>query len=614
MSTNKASLKKAPLLTGLITAIFISFISLNTFICFKLGNDYKSVIYHFVILGLTIYLMTAISFLWTSLLSHRKSQIILTFYWPVTLITTATLYLTYYLSITNWGATLHYGLILDNIKEIPYIWQELPIKKSVVIGICLAPSLLLGLVFSKISGKLDREQRTCLRSFKKKRSTLRNTAILILPLLYLLLSTSIPLVHQKLYSSTRTQYDPILAFLQPVKFQHSHKLIDLGIEHELALEQYPKAIASDKPNVIFFICDALRADRIGSYGYSRKITPTLDSLSQLPQSLNHHRYFSVSSHSYPGITATMASRERLSVKRFMLHEALRKQGYDINFILSGFFSKFYNIREYFGDEIDFYYDGITYQNDPEVNMASASDDLVVIPAGLRKIQPYSEKPAFFYFHFMSAHQTGAFNQKYEKYTPAKWNVGQIGKEAMVNNYDNRIWQLDHQINNTLKDLKRKGYLEDALVVITSDHGQALMENNRYWHGKSTEMPETWIPLILSYLGNRAFPTDSINSVNSQIDAAPTVIDLLGLPMPTSWEGQSVFSSHTSLPLYQSEADTYSAIFKRDKELFQLSFHEKENTVELYNISDPKQPLLLDDSSKVNLDSLVSLLKDHYRLD
>jgi len=614
MSMTKAIFKKTPLLTSLLSVAFIFFISLNTLICIKLGHDYKSALYHFLILGIGIYLMTAMSFFCTSLFRPKKANLLLTLFWPLALMLTTTLYFIYYLSITNWGTPLHYGLIFDNIKELPYIWKELPISKPVLVGTGLLPTLLLGLFFFKISPGLDKEQRRSLSSLKRKKQLFRSVFISVLPLLYLLLTISIPFVHQKLYSATRTQYDPILSFFQSVSFQHSHKVINLGQEHEEALQNYPQAIASDKPNVIFIICDALRADRLGSYGYVRKITPTLDSLSQLPQSITHPRYFSVSSHSYPGITATMASRERLSLKRFMLHEALRKQGYDINFILSGFFSKFYNIREYFGEEIDFYYDGITHQNDPEIEMASASDDMAVIPAGLNKVQPASEKPAFFYFHFMSTHQTGAFYQEYEKYTPAKWKVGQIGKEAMVNNYDNRVWQLDHQINRTLQALKGKGYLEDALVIITSDHGQALMENNRYWHGKSTEMPETWIPLVLTYLGNRTFPMDSISSVNSQIDIAPSVIDLLDLPMPESWEGQSVFTTNDGSLLYQSEADIYSAIFKGTKGLFQLSFHQKDGTTELYNISNPEHPLLLQDTSVPKLDSLVGLIKDHYLLD
>jgi len=184
---------------------------------------------------------------------------------------------------------------------------------------------------------------------------------------------------------------------------------------------------------------------------------------------------------------------------------------------------------------------------------------------------------------------------------------------MINDYDNRVLQLDDQIGNALKTLERKGYLEDALLIITSDHGQALLESNHYWHGKTTQMPETWIPLVLNYTGKREFPFDSISSVNSQIDLAPTVIDLLELPPPGSWKGKSIFSSEEILPVYQSEAGMYSAIFRYESVLLQLTIYENNSDRILYNISKPEEPKIISAPIRLNIDSISGLIRDHYDL-
>lgn len=97
--------------------------------------------------------------------------------------------------------------------------------------------------------------------------------------------------------------------------------------------------------------------------------------------------------------------------------------------------------------------------------------------------------------------------------------------------------IDLKIGQLLEALRAKGYLDNALVVFTSDHGDALGD-----HGQSQKwtMYEQIVraPLVLWSPG-RVPSGRRVDAMVQQMDIAPCLLELAGAAVPASLEAQSL---------------------------------------------------------------------------
>jgi arylsulfatase A-like enzyme len=84
-----------------------------------------------------------------------------------------------------------------------------------------------------------------------------------------------------------------------------------------------------------------------------------------------------------------------------------------------------------------------------------------------------------------------------------------------------------------------GLLERTLVVLTSDHGESLGEHDYFFeHGAYLYDPTVRVPLIISY--PPSLPAGTVVPTQARtIDIVPTVLDILGIPIPAGLQGQSL---------------------------------------------------------------------------
>lgn len=391
--------------------------------------------------------------------------------------------------------------------------------------------------------------------------------------------------------------------------------VDTTSAHRLALstfvtvyrEEGPRVRGSyraDQPferrNVILILVDSLRADHLPIYGYPRSTAPFLDRLNESGR-LRHVRLAMASCpESNCGVSSVLASKTfgSLVPENFALHELLFDRGYDVNFILSGD-HEWYGMREFYGNDITMFWDGTTSkQYEP-------TDDRVVLE-GLDRVPPFAGRPAFFYFHLMSAHVLGYQQERYRHFRPAI-NLGGIARltdvdlTRHINTYDNGVVQADGIIGELVAALERKNYLSNALVVISSDHGEGLGEHGGMrGHSLQGSLYQEFlgIPLLI-YDDERA---DYLNlQFATHVDIAPTIVSRLGLPVPSSWEGKSLlepgvrpFSYHYmdthQVPLYVVMHPVEAALYKyfvrpSREELFELTTDPGERT-DLMASADP----------------------------
>jgi glucan phosphoethanolaminetransferase (alkaline phosphatase superfamily) len=350
---------------------------------------------------------------------------------------------------------------------------------------------------------------------------------------------------------------------------------------------YPRHVPNARrKNVVLIIVDSLRADRMQVYGYARPTTPFLSALVRDGRMKKVDAAFSSCSESFCGITSTLASREfrDISARTFQLQDVLRDAGYQTWFLLSGNhrawngLPAFYHVSD---DELLF--DG------SQTRRYTMDDDRVVLE-GLERVPAAGDQPAFFYVHLMSPHYLGVqfpeshvFTRPDDRVEPGLEPYAILDQLNKPDRYDDKVLQTDGVIRQLFDALAAKHYLEDAVVVVTADHGEGLGE--RHWaHGWDLYQEDIGIPMLWYDAPRAAYPDLRFAA---QIDVAPTILDRLGLPVPASWEGQSLLAP---TPERFTHHQTYffphrfAVLYRGGDALFKFIATPEYKKEELYNLA------------------------------
>ena len=380
-----------------------------------------------------------------------------------------------------------------------------------------------------------------------------------------------------------------------------------GDENAIEFANYTSPKGNGK-NVVLIIADALRPDFFQS---EEKLTPFVDSLIATSDFTAHQNLFSLGAFSFNGISGILSSSDVLYEQNFFIHDVLKKQGYDINFILSGDMTNFWNLKEHMTTEsVDYYTDG--YESFKYGRSDNLNDDQKNILDQLEQIEPYKGVPTFFYHHMMSVHQIGDLKEKYNRFQPSSIDLSSrdFDPQLLVNDYKNRMIQLDDYIRKLYTTLKKKNYLEDFVFVITADHGQSLGENGYFFHSKYINYESIKIPLIIN--SNNIADT---TTVANQLNIAPTILEALDLKIPSTWKGRSL-SDSIPQTIFQKQGNYYSMIWKEQQSTYQFFYDQKVNQFQLFDvspISPEKYKDIFSDWESTKVDSLKRVLKNKFGL-
>lgn len=123
---------------------------------------------------------------------------------------------------------------------------------------------------------------------------------------------------------------------------------------------------------------------------------------------------------------------------------------------------------------------------------------------------------FGWFHYFDPHA------QYVAHEGAPAFAGPMpGKNA----YDGEVWFTDKHIGRVLDYVASQPWGADTAIVITADHGEAFAEHNMGWHGQEIWESLVRVPLVVYVPGEKA---RRVPQKRSQIDLAPTILDLLGV--------------------------------------------------------------------------------------
>ena len=96
---------------------------------------------------------------------------------------------------------------------------------------------------------------------------------------------------------------------------------------------------------------------------------------------------------------------------------------------------------------------------------------------------------------------------------------------------------------------------------------------------------------------------------TQVDIAPTILDRLGLPVPASWEGQSLLAPSRKRFTYHQTyfvPNRFAVLYRDDSALFKFLATPQYGTEELYDLTTDHGEV---DNLVTRLPALAKLLRD-----
>ena len=280
-------------------------------------------------------------------------------------------------------------------------------------------------------------------------------------------------------------------------------------------------------NVLFILIDTLRANHLGAWGYERDTSPVLDHLAaggvrfdrQLAQSSwTKCSMASLWTGMNPAKTGVTRFEHLLSPDARMPAEILTEAGFrSVGLFRNGWVEGYHGFDQGFETYLRPIGRGVSQEvrrENPTIKGSNTDDDAVAAAIEFLRVQ--GQERWFLYLHLMDVHEylydadTAVFGSSY------------------LDIYDQSILREDRVINQLLVFLAEEGFLENTLIVIASDHGEAFGEHQGEGHARKVYREETHVPLILSF-PFRLEPGVVVENPTNNIDLWPTILDLLGLP-------------------------------------------------------------------------------------
>jgi arylsulfatase A-like enzyme len=119
---------------------------------------------------------------------------------------------------------------------------------------------------------------------------------------------------------------------------------------------------------------------------------------------------------------------------------------------------------------------------------------------------YNYKPQFLFVNYMEAHEHYPTYDK--EMTQDKWmylsgleEMAEYRMQSLHKGYLKRLKYLDKSIGSTIEVLKKSGTLDDATLIITSDHGQFFGEHGLLYHSLPPYEQVSRVPLIVGNYKN-----------------------------------------------------------------------------------------------------------------
>lgn len=340
------------------------------------------------------------------------------------------------------------------------------------------------------------------------------------------------------------------------------------LKEQIAVRNLPPAKES-APNVLWIVMDTLRADHMSLHGYERVTDPYLVSLAE--QSVVFDNAYATSSWTLTSHASLFTGRwpyehkadggRHLDATYPTIAEALAARGYRTG----AFNGNFETVTSRWGFARGFHHFEDYYQTLPQLAVSSFYGRFLeyyvlhkvfnmefsidrrwapsINQSALEWIGQDTGKPFFAFINYYDIHapyispERARFSE-FENpggLVNTDWTTADIYNpktpeqvQGEIDAYDGGIYYTDQQIKLLMEEMQRRGWLENTIVVITSDHGELFGEHGLWEHHNSLYRPVIYVPLIIWY--PKAVPQNlRIETPVSNAALPATMLDLLGEP-------------------------------------------------------------------------------------
>ncbi len=332
---------------------------------------------------------------------------------------------------------------------------------------------------------------------------------------------------------------------------------------------------------ILIMLDAARPDRFGCYGYPKPTTPSIDALAAHGAVFRNH--FTQGTFTRTALPPLLYSRyyvrpvfpnsdqvpystpedlfRTLDAESISLPRALGENG-----VYTVMISAHTWLRPgtEFAGEFDETYDLSSVLSVDEKYGYPRAEDVIDFTIDWLRESPHDD--FFIYLHLMDTHFPHHLDEDarallapevreappVERFTtagaPKRLDAALSGPDRAYMDalYDGSLRYTDRHVGRLLDQLGDK--LDDSLVIVTSDHGEYLLERpGRLGHGYDWYDAMGRVPFILAY--PRVLAPADTDILTESVDIVPTVLSLLGVPYPSG----KAFDGVDLQPILRGEA-------------------------------------------------------------
>ena len=290
--------------------------------------------------------------------------------------------------------------------------------------------------------------------------------------------------------------------------------------------------APNRPNIVLYVVDALRADKLGLYGSATGASPFLDQLGT--RSLVFRRAYAAASWTKPSVTTLLTSlypathavgarhyADALPIDVPTLQSELAQAGYvTAQFSANPFTGPVSGLDRGFDRAL--MATALGQQNAFAVQASAVHAKL------LAWISEHRHDQFFAYVHTVDTH-------------PPFSGVDDSAAREPERAYEAAIANVDRELGRLYADLERSGVLDNTVIAITADHGEAFGEHGQRGHGQSVYEEEVRVPLIVHAPG--WIRPRWIDEPIHLVDLMPTLLELAGVAVePNVLQGRNLIGA------------------------------------------------------------------------
>jgi arylsulfatase A-like enzyme len=318
-----------------------------------------------------------------------------------------------------------------------------------------------------------------------------------------------------------------------------------------------------RPNVILYLADTLRADRLGCYGAEPSRAPAIDrfaatsvvfenAVAQAPWT--RPSTATILTGHYPVTHGAITLRTPLRTDLPTLATMLGKAGWKTQAFVTNL-----NVAPSFGFGKGF--DGYEYLPEDPKRPGVYEPAAVLHEKALAWLASHRGEPFFLYLHATDPH--APYRPVEPAHLPAEFSeddrtllnrtlneapdrISDAGLRVLHGLYDGETTEFDAEFGRFLDALGAQGVMNDTLLVFLADHGEEFHEHGGFQHGRTLYDEVMRIPLIIHLPGGREGGR-RVSTLARQVDVVPTIRSLLGLPADPDLPGRRYRSPKEPLP-------------------------------------------------------------------